>query len=780
MPQLDPLPALVDATAPVVYFPVRHHSPRAARLVRALIRARRPVAVLVEGPSDFNDKLQELYLPHRLPIAIYSYLRRADGERRGAFYPFCEHSPEWQALLAAREIGAVARFIDLPWAALAGDSEQASHRYADGRLRRSPYIERLGRELGVQGLDALWDTLFEVDDALTPESYLERAHHFCHHARQLDVEALPSDLRREAFMAARVAEVVTELGPKGPLLVVSGGFHSAEIWRRVRTNDFVVDGEPSPDGGAAERGIALTPYTYELLDGLAGYEAGMPSPGFYHRAWLDAEQQAQDDTVEKLLHSVACALRARGQPASSADLIAALGMARGLAALRGRSRPWRLDLVDGVLGALVKEELEEGRPHPFMEAVQQVLRGQQRGLLAAGTSLPPLVVDVQQQLDALDLAPAAKPRELALDLGESTADLERSRVLHRLRVIDAAGFELFQSTDLIERGDLSSVGERWRVVWSPDLEASCIAAAIYGPTLAAAAAARLGARAARVERDAEAAALLLLDGALIGVPSLAKPFYDELARVIHRDGDFFSVAGALDHLLFLYRYDAVLGAAGLAPIGTLLALTFERTLWLLEGLGRPVGKDAGLLRAVRRLLETFERCAVALGLDREACVAVLRRVAAEDRQLPLTRGAALGALWSLGAAEANPVLAAMRAFADPALLGDFLGGLFGLAREVAQRHPELVAAIDEVLLAYADDEFLLALPALRLAFTFFTPREKHHLAATLLRGRDRTTPAAAPQETSLEVPAAVAAASLAFELRVFQTLARFGLREPAP
>src|SRR5262245_48640441 len=90
-----------------VFFPVRHHSPAAARLVRELIGLLRPDAVLVEGPSDFNDRLSELWLPHRLPIAIYSFLRVGGWPAsRSAYYPFCEHSPEWQAIQAGRERGA--------------------------------------------------------------------------------------------------------------------------------------------------------------------------------------------------------------------------------------------------------------------------------------------------------------------------------------------------------------------------------------------------------------------------------------------------------------------------------------------------------------------------------------------------------------------------------------------------------------------------------------------------------------------------------------------------
>src|SRR5690606_31392767 len=97
-------PDILRTDGRLVFFPVRHHSPAAARLVRQLALAMRPSAILIEGPADFNERLAELDLPHRLPIAIYSYTQLGDGTRRGAFYPFCLYSPEWQALRTGREL----------------------------------------------------------------------------------------------------------------------------------------------------------------------------------------------------------------------------------------------------------------------------------------------------------------------------------------------------------------------------------------------------------------------------------------------------------------------------------------------------------------------------------------------------------------------------------------------------------------------------------------------------------------------------------------------------
>lgn len=78
-----------------------------------------------------------------------------------------------------------------------------------------------------------------------------------------------------------------------------------------------------------------------------------------------------------------------------------------------------------------------------------------------------------------------------------------------------------------------------------------------------------------------------------------------------------------------------------------------------------------------------------------------------------------------------------------------------------------------MLLQFDEDQFLAALPSLRLAFTYFTPREKDHLARALLAavGQHDTAPLPA-----LAVSAEEAARALAFEARLFRELDRHGLR----
>src|SRR5262249_45362472 len=202
-----------------------------------------------------------------------------------------------------------------------------------------------------------------------------------------------------------------------------------------------------------------------------------------------------------------------------------------------------------------------------------------------------------------------------------------------------------------------------------------------------------------------------------------------------------------------------------------LVEAFARGLWLLEGLGQVAGQDAELVRGVQALLQTFEQCAGEIGLDRAELIEVLTRVGDDPSQTPVVRGAAVGALWTLGAAAADQVRLTLKRFADLSRLGDFLSGLFGLAREAVQRQASLISGIDELLVGFSHEAFLEALPSLRLAFTYFTPREKHHMALTLLKALS-IDPAEQPL-AGLEVSPEAAARALALEARLFRAVARY-------
>lgn len=748
--------------------PVRHHSPACARFVRDTILRMRPAVVLIEGPADFNERIEELFLGHVPPISIYSHVAWSDGRRQGAYYPLCGYSPEWQALQAARECGARVRFIDLPFAMMARE-DRRTHRYADDRLRGSHYVEALCKKLEVESFDDAWDLLFEQDPGLSSEQLMERAASYCRCLREMDSDAVAgSDLRREKFMARHIRSARAEFG-RERVVVVTGGYHTSGLAtlldERVAGTEDDADTSLEWPEEIVERGIALTPYSYERLDSLVGYDAGMPSPGFYHRAWRAGEGAEAVHTP--LLSAMAERLRELKQPVSAADLIAVETSAQTLAALRGHARVWRRDLTDAVIAALVKDDVHLA--HPFVLAMQSVLRGGARGRLAPGSPLPPLVKDIHARLGAADLLPDRAPKERGLTLTKAD-DLALSRLLHQLRVLAIPGIERVSGVDFSKRDDLTTLTETWRLRWAPEQDAQMIEASRYGSALDEAAAARLREAADKIERSGAAAASLLLDSVLAGVLVAADALRKRVGEVIHQDGDLASVATAIDHLLYLFSWDDTLGSRGSAETGELLKEAFGRAVWLLEsgGAGASAKQE---VEAVRLMRDAFERAEQPMGLDRKTFADTLARVQADDRRTPAQRGACAGALWSLHRADPADIRRDLLLFSSPEHLGDFLTGLFGLAREEAQRDPELLRATHAVVTAWSDDAFLTALPSLRLAFMYFTAREKVYLARGLFA--EAATPEDEP--VPLAVSTAEAARAMAFERALFEIAGQYGI-----
>ena len=788
---------LSDVEGDLAFFPVRHHSPACAALLRDWIERRRPRVVLIEGPADYNPYLDELLLPHALPIAIYSYSRTKAGIR-GMYYPMCEYSPEWVAVRAGRGVGASVAFIDLP-GELYPVRERQTHLYADATLRVSQYTQVLCERLQVENFDDLWDKLVESDLDLSLTDYLIRVHHFCLHTRFWEVPIQPEDLRREAYMAEQVRRCMAE-GGSGPILVVTGGFHSAAILARV-LNDAAfqvcpgIDGEPDAvapaalstalgsDAGAPAVGadvtgpdvsvaalsahrIALTTYSYPRLDNLTGYDAGMPSPGFYEEAFRQRGQGHAFDH-RPLLEALVEALRARGQVLSTADLIAVETTAQTLAALRGRRSVWRTDLIDGVTAALLKDELAVGTPSPFLDAVHEVLRGRRHGRLAEGTRRPPLVLEIERALSDADLVPKPQARTVDLDLLREK-DRTRSRLLHRLSILDVAGFALVDGTDFVRREDIHRLWEQWRLQWSPGFDATCVEASRYGTVIDDAVGRRLLEEAQGAQ--AEAAAALLVRAAQADVVQVAAALLRQLGASIQREPAFIGAATALEHLVYLYCHDEALGTTARPEIAVLLNEAFSRSLWLLE-LAQGAGDTARLVRGMRALLDAQQRAP--LDAEAETTAEVFRRVQADPDKPSAVRGAAAGILWTTGDAQEEEILDALLGFAEPSDLGDYLSGLFAAAREVVQRSPGVLRTLDSLFNRLSGDAFVGALPSLRLAFTYFTPREKHHMLGHLF----------APDEleaADLQVSPEDAAQALAIEARVFETLAHYNLLEEEP
>lgn len=748
---------------------VRHHSPACAGLVRRTVLALRPAFVLIEGPSDFNPHLADLALPHELPVAIFSF-RAGEGGTAASYAPFCAFSPEWQALRAARDTGAEALFCDLPaWDPGFGDRR---NRYADPHGARAATAERaLAGALGAEGQDALWDSLAEAAEPDALPARLDRYFALLRPPGTLD----PAEEARERCMAATAAWALREAGNR-PVVLVCGGWHADAVRRYAAAADGTRP-EPAaaPDGGRT--GSYVVPYSYLRLDRFSGYGAGMPSPGYYER--VDAlGLAAAADWAEG---AISAALRAAGQVVSTADRIAWAAHAASLARLRAHPHVLRADLIDAALATLVKDALDHPPSwsataalpgHPALAAMLRALTGTREGRLAAGARLPPLVADVDERLRAEGLEPAAARRPVAIDWAEP-GDRPRAHLLHALAILGLPGVDHVEGPG---PADAAAPKERFEITRHPHWTGALIEASLWGGTLVMAASARL---AARVEAEPDALGVLaeaLSDALFAGLP-IEGDLAARLAGGIAAAHGAAALGAAGLRLVRLYRFGAVFGEAARPALARLCAALAARALPLVEAVAdaREALGALDLLLACRDL----RRDCPELGLGWAPFTAMLARRLVDPQAPPAIAGAALGFLVAGGEAGATAAEAArrLRRFGLPDSLGDFLAGLFALAREEISGDATMVA-VEALVAGWGDDDFLVALPALRMAFAWFPPRERERLAVAILRrggvGEARAEAEALAWMRQRAAPVDQAAA-LAREARVAARLARHGL-----
>lgn len=733
---------------------VRHHSPACARLVESVLRESRPAAILIEGPADFNERISELTLEHEAPLAIFSYFQ-SEESTRSSWSPFCDYSPEWVALKVGKELGAEVMFMDLP--AWTRPFRGVSNRYAD-RGADLDYVGALCERLNVDGMDALWDHLFEQPQSVADlsrrlDSYFEAIR---------GCESTPDrDLERETFMASNLAWAAAKWDS---VVAVCGGFHKPYLESAWPSASAVKPVVPQPEAGA-RYGSFLVPYSFRRLDSFAGYASGMPSPFYYQSVWEHGPVRA----AEVMAAQVARRLRDRKQVVSAADLIAAHTMTEGLMRLRGHPSAARVDLLDGFASALVKEAIEIPLPwnhrgvlpqgtHPMLVELVATFSGERSGKLDPRTPLPPLVEDVRVLLQELDLLPSRPARKVT-----AVADSPRSHVLHRLQLLSIPGFVL--------KGHAQDT-ETWSLTALPEFDSALIEAGAWGATLEQATQAMLEEMIAGAEGELDKVASLLGRAYQAGLGLLSDGLLLVLEMQVQIESQFTRLGKALGIILGLYRRHKD------PRMGGLLEVLCERGLWLFECLqGQEMPADPAMITGVVALRNTY-RVTEGLALDFNAAASVMRRRSTDGDAPPAVRGAALGFLWSTGSEEADLLAeqstGVIQASSRPEEMGDFLAGLFGLAREEVAQVSGLMEAVDTVVCGFDDHDFLIACPSLRLAFSYFPPREREKIARVVL-GLHGGDPVEAWSMIRLEVAPNVLADNHQLEKLVSEQLHRFGL-----
>ncbi|WP_433224579.1 DUF5682 family protein [Microtetraspora malaysiensis] len=533
---------------------VRHHGPGSARAVRSALERLKPDIVLIEGPPE-ADALVPLAADPGMepPVALLAYV---PGDRaKAAFWPFAVFSPEWQAIRYAVEAGVEVRFCDLPAAhSLAAGEEETPE---EERAVRVDPIGALAEAAGYDDPERWWEDAVEhrldhpADHPMGhggeagPETVFEAIAEAMAAVRE-GYTPDPREARREAYMRRSLRQAVKDGFRE--IAVVCGAWHVPALAApsRASDDDRLLRGMPK-----ARVETTWVPWTHGRLAAWSGYGAGVTSPGWYHHLFT-----APDRPIERWLARAAQVLREEDLPVSSAHVIEAVRLAHGLATLRDRPLAGLNEVSEAVRAVLC-----EGDELPAELVRRRMVLGERLGRVPDSTPMVPLQRHLREEQRRVRLKPEALGRDHDLDLRKAL-DLDRSRLLHRLRLI---GIPWGEPRDSRGKGTFK---ESWTLEWRPEFDVALIEAAVWGITVEAAATARVRELAAYPEAPlADLTALVercLLADLPEALPYVLRAIGDRAAL----DSDVGHLMAALPALVRAQRYGDVRGtpSTGLAAI----------------------------------------------------------------------------------------------------------------------------------------------------------------------------------------------------------------------
>lgn len=748
--------------APILYYPVRHHSPVCAYHLEQILERYDPDCILVEGPENANELVPILTDPNTVaPVALYyayrddAHLLQNEDEEEPAqcqcYYPFLDHSPELVALRAAAAKGIPGYFIDLPYGEILLSTQdtrglrtkEEKISYANDRyLANNQFITRLCERAGLRSFAEFWEKYFEVGGMYrTSEAFVRQMNTYCLLSRKnTPQQELLDDgcLAREAHMAQRIQEAAQQ---HERVLVVAGGFH---IWGLLHPTS-----QPNrPKLAKDSQMVYPMRYSIAAADALNGYASGMVSAGFYAKIWAalhqDPPTQAWDGTVLHYLVRVGRRLRAKGETISAFDEICALNQARGLAELRDKPAPGFFELQDAVLSNFVKGEATLAGSEP-MRILRELTMGDKVGQLCDGALVPPLMRDFDRKCQQYRLKQREiSKQEVTLSIFSEPRHREMSRFFYQTVFLGCDFAERKKGPDLRKRTERSLIREIWTYHWSTTVEAALIEQSVLGSTMEEASAAQLKRQMAQTNR-ASAGADLLMQGFLMGIGDVSDHLAQQMDELLIQDGDFLSLCRACSSLNTLEEWQTQYDERGTYDYPSLLRRCFTRVLQMLPSMNT-VNDEAvqDVQQACRLLYQVTERENFAD--ERPELLRVFELLVKKQPIHPALHGAVLGLLYGADTKWQEHIKYTIASY----LLGttgmmvrsaSFLQGLFYTAKDLLLIDHEFSCQIDTLFSELTDEQFTSILPELRLAFSYFVPMEISRLAkqaAALHGGRTKS------------------------------------------
>ncbi|MEM9918509.1 MAG: DUF5682 family protein [Bacteroidota bacterium] len=467
-------------------FGIRHHGPGSTHRLLKALESLQPDCILIEGPPDGDKLIRHIADPEmQPPVALLIYNPKDLSE--GAYYPFADFSPEWQAMQFGLKRSIPTRFMDLPQAlqftlnrtdtndaqlalelekALEADDATEQQKAENKRILADP-LGYLAKLAGYEDSERWWEVTFEhwTHEEIFPVLYEMMA------ALREEVNATESvrEQQREAYMRQQIRLAYKEGFER--IAVVCGAWHSPALQD--------MDKYKVSKDKALLRGIRKTkteatwiPWTYDRLSFQSGYRAGVISPAYYQLLFSHPEQ-----VVIRWMTEVARLLRKEDLDASSAHVIEAVRLAQTISSLRKLQVPGIGELREAAISIFCS-----GYPEQLELVEQKLIIGDRMGQVPPSIPVIPLQKDLEKSIKSARLTKernSSDKKEKELDL-RTPSNLLASQLLHRLNIL---GIDWGWEREVRKYGLAGSFHEHWLLKWRPEFALKIIEAGMWGKTV---------------------------------------------------------------------------------------------------------------------------------------------------------------------------------------------------------------------------------------------------------------------------------------------------------
>ena len=709
-------------------FGVRHFSPAGAYYVREYLDKAKPKIVLIEGPSDFNDLMSEIVGKNvSPPIAIMAYTLEAPIQT--IVYPFAEFSPEYQAILWAKENKVECRFCDLPSSIFLGIENTKEKDEEQGESLNSFIHRKIDEYSEDSDSEVFWERVME--QASDYSAYYSGARDYGKNLRELTLSNTLSDAKniiREAYMSKVVSDVCNEGYKIDEIAMVVGAFHVEGI----ESENFILTEKEVKQLPKIESKKTLMPYSYYKLSTYSNYGAGNKAPAYYEFLWRGFNKGDIFYPTFIYLSKIADYQRKTGNMVSSAQIIEAVQLAISLANIHDSKIPTLKDIQDAAITCMAHGSYAE-----LVMAMANVEVGKKIGKIPQEAIQTSIQSDFYSLLKELKLEKyqSLSATELRLDLREklrvqsekaALMDLNRSYFFHKLRVLKISFVKLIEKNQ-----ENTTWAEDWILQWTPETEIEIVETILKGDTIEFATAFELMERinnATTLSQMAE----VVKDAFYCGMPKALEKAFQALQNCISGDIPVDEIARTMSTLSLMLRYGDIrkLNMEVLIPI---LEQLFLRVCLMLPSESACDNEAATTLSEsiviLHNVVENHDF------LDRERWYNILLKLAKRDDLNTKISGLAMAILLESGKIDNDTLGQEVERRLSKGIPAELGATWFeGLSMK---NHYTLIARLGlwEKLQNYISDldeeEFKRALLFLRRAFADFTSNEKHDIAENI-------------------------------------------------